>query len=318
MPITPEPLPQTETREFNLNGLDGSNPLGFLAALGALKAASDAIPAGQWRMKWRQHHGPWTPTLEGITSLDENQLVDKLAEHLKTADTQALSISKNLNLSPDQFRDIARQAQASARPEHRRHADFIAAFGNETATDPKGQQIQDTALRTMSGAGHQHFLESMLKTATGATADQLRRSMFQPWQRQDKGLGLRWDPIEDRRYALRWDDPSGIPAATERGANRLAIEALPLLPTAIISAAAPATLETAGFRQERGKGCRFTWPIWTCPIDLRTAASAIRLREIQQEQPNHQHLSAMGIAAIYRCQRITVGQFRSFTTAEPV
>ena len=310
---------QQEKREFSLIGLDGGNPLGFLAALGALKAASDAMPAGEWRISWRQDRGPWTPTLAGITSLDENRLVDELAEHLKTADTQALSISKNLDLSPEQFRNIARQAQESAGPGNRRYADFIAALGCETATDRKGQKIQDTALRTMSGAGHQHFLEFMLKTATDTTAGQLRRSMLQPWLQEDKGLGLRWDPSEDRRYALRWDDPSGIPATTERGANRLAIEALPLLPTAVIStAAAAATLETTGFQQERGIGCRFTWPIWTCPIDVSAATSAIRLQEIQKEHPNHDYLSSMGIAAVYRCRRITVGNFRSFTSAAPV
>lgn len=320
-----ETIPQIETnppqekREFRLNGLDGGNPLGFLAALGVLKAASDAMPAGEWRISWRQDRGPWTPTLAGITSLNENRLVNKLAEHLKTADTQALGIGKNLDLSPEQFRNIARQAQESAGPDNRRYADFIAALGCETATDRKGQKIQDTALRTMSGGSQQNFLESMLKTVNNTTRDDLRRSMFHPWKRENERLGLRWDPSEDRRYARRWDDPSGIPATTERGANRLAIEALPLLPTAVIStAAAAATLETTGFQQERGIGCRFTWPIWTCAIDVSAATSAIRLQEIQKEHPRHEYLSSMGIAAVYRCRRITVGNFRSFTAAAPV
>ena len=317
-----ETNPPQEKREFRLNGLDGGNPLGFLAALGALKAASDAMPAGEWRISWRQDRGPWTPTLQGITSLNENRLVNKLAEHLKTADTQALGISKNLDLSPEQFRNIARQAQKSAGPDNRRYADFIAALGCETTTETttgrKGQKIQDTALRTMSGGSQQNFLESMLKTVNNTTRDDLRRSMFHPWKREDERLGLRWDPSEDRRYALRWQKPSKSRANTERGANRLAIEALPLFPTSVITTAT-ARLETTGFKQKGGNGCLLTWPIWTCPINVSAAASAIRLQEIQNDRPDHNFLSRMGIAAVYRCQRINIGKYqRNLAAAAPV
>ena len=314
---TPEPQTRPEKREFTLIGLDGGNPLGFLAAVGTLKAVSDAFPQSAWRMRWHRDAGPWSPALEATTSLDQDQLVKQLAKHLRNADRRALSISKNLDLSPNQFRVCAQEAQNNAEPANRRYADFIAAFGSETVTRQKGQRISDTAIRTMSGSGQQNFLESMLQTATTTSYDQLRRSLFLPWRRQDLKLGLRWDPSEDRRYALRWNDPSDVTAHTERGANRLAIEALPLLPTAVDTANKEPILATTGFSRET-KGFRFSWPIWTCPIDIKVTASTIRLQEIQEEKPDTASLEKMGIIAVYRSYRTTVGKFRNFAPAVQV
>ena len=70
-----------ERREFALKGLDGGNPLGFLAAVGALQSATAMEPAGDWRMWWQQDDGPWHPTLAGITDLAAEQLVDRLADY---------------------------------------------------------------------------------------------------------------------------------------------------------------------------------------------------------------------------------------------
>ena len=307
-----------ERREFALKGLDGGNPLGFLAAVGALQSATAMEPAGDWRMWWQQDDGPWHPTLAGITDLAAEQLVERLADYLRAADNEALAIGKNLTISPDSFRELAQNAQDSADYAHRRRADFIAAFGCETAADAKGRVIQDTALRTMAGAGHQHFLDTMRQTVQQTGAEQLRRSLFEPWERKDRRLGLRWDPDEARRYALRWREPSGEPATTERGANRLAIEALPLLPTAIGGRGRQATLQTTGFKAERGRGVDFSWPLWTCPVTIATVASMLRLEGLRRQEPDHGKLAPLGIAAVYRSRRVTEGKQRNFMPATPV
>ena len=307
----------TERREFALKGLDGGNPLGFLAALGALQSATAMEPAGDWRMWWQQDDGPWHPTLAGMTGLPADQLVARLADYLHDADNEALEIGKNLTISPDTFRELAQNAQDSAEYAHRRRADFIAAFGCETTADAKGKVIQDTALRTMAGAGHQHFLDTMRQTVRQTGAEHLRRSLFEPWERKDRRLGLRWDPDEARRYAFRWREPSGEPATTERGANRLAIEALPLLPTAI-GGRGRQTLQTTGFKAERGRGVDFSWPLWTCPVTIATVASMLRLEELRRQEPDHGKLAPLGIAAVYRSQRVTEGKQRNFMPATPV
>lgn len=304
-----------EYREFILKGLDGGNLLGFLAAVGALQSVTAMEPAGDWRMRWQQDDGPWHPTLTGNTALAPAGLTQRLADYLRDADESALKIGKNLTISPEHFRKCAKTAQDNANYSDHRQAAFIAAFGCENAADNKRQVIRDTALRTMAGAGHQHFLDTMLQTVNQTGSEHLYRSLFAPWERKDRRLGLRWDPAEARRYALRWRQPSSEPATTERGANRLAIEALPLLPTAISSGD---RLLTTGFRQERRRGIYFSWPIWTCPAGIAAVTSAMRLAELGKDPPDQAILAPLGIAAVYRSWRVTEGKQRNFTPAIPV
>jgi len=46
-----------------LNGLDGANPLGFLAAIGVLKTATDALKDEHIKMGWSSEHGSWRPVI---------------------------------------------------------------------------------------------------------------------------------------------------------------------------------------------------------------------------------------------------------------
>ena len=308
-------------REYALSGLDGGNLLGFLAAVGTLKAFSALSPDADWRMRWTNETGPWHPMLSGATALEQDDLVTELAEHLAGASNRALAIAENLNIPAATFRSWAQEAQDAATADDRRYADYIAAFGCESAVarNKKGLPIQDTFLRTMSGAGHQHFLGTMRKTVAEAGTEQLRRSLFEPWQRNDKKLGLRWDPAEYRPYALRWNNPSGEDATTERGANRLAIEALPLLPTTIDRSD---NLQTTGFTQRPGYGTWISWPIWTCSINIDTVTSVLRLDEWQptpqRESPRWSRLTRLGIKAVYRSRRFVDDRYLNFTAGVPV
>ena len=61
------------------------------------------------------------------------------------------------------------------------------------------------------------------------------RTLFQTWDyADDAGNTLRWDPIEDRRYALQWRNPSKSNSAdgpnTMLAANCLAVESLACFP----------------------------------------------------------------------------------------
>src|SRR5262249_14238977 len=64
-----------------LTGLDGGNPLGFLAALGTLLVLRrDACP--QARLGWRRT-AIWQPVLTGVAPRDQNALCDALATALR-------------------------------------------------------------------------------------------------------------------------------------------------------------------------------------------------------------------------------------------
>ena len=229
----------TGQEQFNgsllMAGLDGANPLAFLAALGTLRGLTLAWPERRVRLSWTLRD-TWRPRLHtGGCTPSEEETLDGLERFMELRPGHdALEIGDNLPLPSDAFRGHALSAAeaASTAPESRAEADFIAAFGCDAVQSAgrKGQ-IQETALRTL-GAGQTQFLKPMRDLAEKTTREHLRRCLFAPWKREDSRLSLRWDPEDDRRYAHRWRDPtaSGEEPKTEWGANRLAFEALPLFP----------------------------------------------------------------------------------------
>ena len=303
------------SRALVLSGLDGGNPLAFLAAVGTLRVVTRAAPSAGWTMSWKVNDGHWSPVLLGSMSVTEDGLIELLMPALKTMDGDpALGFADDLTIGREQFRGVAQDAHRAATPTDRHFADFVAAFGSDSLSVSRKDQIQDTALRTMSGAGHQHFLKSMRELVEATDSIHLKDSLFAPWRYLDPRPSLRWDPVDDRRHALRWKSPSGDAVQTMRGANRLAIEALPLLPTA----PGEHKLHTTGFSDRRGEGVQFTWPIWDAPLNVEVVRSLLSLAEIQEPRPDRAALAERGVVEVYRSQRITVDKYRNFTSAAPV
>ena len=299
-----------------LEGLDGANPLAFLAALGVLRGLGIAWPDRLVQLSWTERDA-WRPCLHADReAISRDDVLDGLSSFAQLrSGHEALDIGDNLTLSPDRFREAAKAAAGSSTgsPAGRARADFIAGFGCEAATD-RNQAVRDTALRTLRGAGHQHFLKTMRDLAECADADSFERCLFHPWTRGDQRLSLRWDPEDDRRYALRWRDPSKDVAGTEWGANRLAFESIPLFPVAPVGR----TLATTGFRGARAGDTFFTWPIWDVPVNLDTVRSILSLDELQRDAPDRPRLGAMGIREVFRSQRMNAGRYRNFSPARSV
>jgi len=300
-----------------LSGLDGSNPLAFLAALGTLRTLTIALPSEKVMMNWEQAEGAWRPRVRCSLEGDGGAVVVQLEEELsKARERVSLSIGDNLNLIAADFRlhliKAVEKPEALLKSVTRIDADFFASFGSEAVVNDNGL-MTDTALRTMSGAGHQHFLKFCREIISKTDSGHLRRTLLVAWDYADDGRGtnLRWDPADDRRYALRWGDPSGDPSKTMRGANRLAIEAMPCLPTMPSGKG----LATTAFE---GKGARdtfFTWPIWNEPIGLDVVQSLLGSISWLKDDPKGAY--HLGVAALYTSARITIGKFRNFTPARP-
>ena len=122
-----------------LSGLDGSNPLGFMAAVGTLRTVGLAEPEADWRMKWLMHDDIWIPALLADRAVSVEALVALLCRTLRRESTPEFDFAKNLNVQPEKFRDEAASAQQQAQPQDRIHADFVAAFGCEIYTTDKGK-----------------------------------------------------------------------------------------------------------------------------------------------------------------------------------
>ncbi|HEX7114952.1 MAG TPA: hypothetical protein VF193_07455 [Steroidobacter sp.] len=301
-----------------LEGIDGSNPLGFLAAVGTLRSMSLAQPDWMPRLFWLRADA-WRPVLAFERNRSRTDVVSALALFLRNPPgREAFRLGNNLNIPRAEFRKAAQVAVAGATAENRAWADFLCAFASDGIANDKGL-IEDTALRTMSGSGHQHFLGFIRTLIKDVTAEHIEKALFAQWKYDDRveNHTMRWDPLDDIRYALRWRNPSGDPARKERGsmwgANRLAIEAMPLIGTIPENG----TLKTTGFSGTGSRSTFWTWPIWSVPASPDVVRSVLALRELQSKLVKRSVLERMGVAEVYRSQRITVGKYRNFTPGVP-
>lgn len=309
------------TNDILLHGIDGANPLGFLAAIGALRVLS--LDTDGVRLRWKKHENAWRPVLRVDTVFKEEAFVERLYAKLSASiPPEIFMLGDNPSVPLDVFRPYAQASAQAALDGDRVRSDFAAAFAGEHPTDKDGK-IPDTALRTMSGAGHQHFLKFMRNFTEQVQPDHLRKTLFDNWRYDDpvQNMTLRWDPSDDNRYALRWSDPSGDPdrksIGSMWGANRLAIEALPLFPTLPTHR----QLETVGFHTQGARKTHWTWPIWNVFAGVDTVRSLLDMADVLRSdrvgmQPKG--LGARGITEVYRSRRLTTGKFRNFTMGVPV
>ncbi len=311
--------------DFALGGFAADNPLGYLAALGTLRTATLAVRDSVFQMSWELKNGHWQPQLWASIDIDRELLVNLLDKQLKAnSHLTAFHLDDNLTIEITDYRDALLASQLSTSSEDRINADFLAAFGSDIIEAQKNRkptgQIADTAFRTMNGAGHQHFLRTIRTFVEDTQPCHLESAIFKTWEYCDplERHSMRWDPADDRRYALRWEDPaersSKKTSGSVWGANRLAIESLALFPTQPCDG----VLETTGFSKRHKGIVELTWPVWSSPINLSVVRSLLSLPQLQEEHPDRELLSSMGIVELFRSQRINQGKYRNFTTSNPV
>jgi hypothetical protein len=306
------------TNELILKGIDGANPLGFLAALGAVATARIFCPLIS--VGWRKEYGSWRPFFMGYES-NETAFSEAMAGALSGTSAEPFKIEKKFPFSKRRFGEALKEFQSKALPRDRRNVDLLGAFGSEVCAEKDGEIFQDTFFRMVrsgdsAGQGLPFYAIS-IRNSTGAA--ELRRTLFETWDYKDKGFSLRWNPLEDQRYALRWHDPSKnkdkYAPGTMNGANALALEALSLFP----SVALQTGLATTGFSKSKQRRIYFTWPIWEAAVSVETVRSLLALQELHKENPPRKELQARGIVEVYRCERIAPNQYyRNFSSAVPV
>jgi hypothetical protein len=356
-----------------LPGLDGANPLGFLAGLGVVRAVD--LAGWNARLSWHAQGGSWVPIVQFNRPHERDELVRQLAraahfggaeatpatarhrqrfaagdravEHLdkrwkrqelSKADTKArkksieeaversrltwinashaaLALGDDILATRDDWRaHLQRSLERSSR-QRRFDLDHLAALGTEL-TDDKGR-IRDTALRTMSGAGHQHFLRFASNVLARSKPGHFEKVLFYPWVYDDpvRNLTLRFDPQEDARYALRWSDPSKEDRSAGGGvlgANALAVLGMHLLATVPVGG----TTKTTGFLGRGANDTYLRWPIWQSPLSQPAIGSLLRHPDLFSTSPEPATLRSLGVLALFQSARVTVGKYRNFTPAK--
>lgn len=301
-------LENLDDNEVLLAGLDGANPLAFMASLGVIHTISNYEPG---KISWVINDGSWKPkvTLPGVS---RSSLVALLDAALGRELNDIWAISKRLPFEAEILRNATLKCARSLELSSRDIADTLAAWGSEIFVDDKGQ-FHDTAFRMVrSGdSAGQGLPDYARKLAKRCAKEDIDAALFGPWTFSDELSSFRWDPSENREYAMQATNPSKEGSQSPIGANRLAIEALKLFPTM------PGLrgLETVGFRKgSKGIDAELRWPMWTVPLGVDSIRSLLTCGLLFEPQIDRAELREMGVAGVFASRQIKPNQYyRNFT-----
>ncbi len=306
-------------KEHLLLGLEPDNLLAFLALLGFHRCLDRARPDWHPRVYW--DGVPMRPTLVLAQDVDRAELLEAACDGA-TALSAIYKFNKKLNLdySAEQASELLKDACMSP---DRSRVDMLSSLMSDAAI--RNEVVRATPFCMLFGAGRQNFLEQLEAVANGTPTSEsrdemgtedmnspmrLEEALFQPWNRKDKTQRFRWDPIEDRRYALRFKDPGGDKGLTVHGANRLAILALPLLTAVPVRERGEIRLYALTTKWHHGS-LVVQWPVWSRPASLKAVIRM--LAGCGLDEP----VAGLGIKEIYTAERISVRKFFNFTRAVP-
>jgi hypothetical protein len=290
-----------------LKGLDGSNPLAFLAALGTLRTLTLGLPDESVRMSWEEDEGAWRPRV--WCPLDGSAFLDRLMSLLARSRSEHPTRFVGDRGVIDAFYRDARKGDLTIGELER----WVSALAND---------VHPNATNQLQTTRRDYFARNIDQILANTDIYALRRALFDTWRYDDKldGQSLHLEPTEDRRHAYQWNKPSGDPnrkkSGNMLGANRLAIEALPCFLG--LPSTNPDRLFVSGWSGVRSDDSRWSWPVWRHSVSIHTAHSLLSLPELQNEQPNRIVLSRMGVGAVFRCRRILVEQTPNLTPSVSV
>lgn len=278
---------------IQLVGVDGSNPLGFLAALGLLRV----LPGAKLGFS---DDGSFGAFVDGLDE-SESVLATFISDDAKTAGDrsapwrftytkaatkkQAPQEVADLKPPPEDFKRFLSSCVEAWLSGNDEAAGYAAAYATDVAVDGKGN-TKPTAFHFT--AAQQTFLGAVEGIRASVTQEWVKKSLFEG-HGEKPGSNLRWDPGSERNWALMATNPSGDGTRVDAPLEWLAFRGLRLLPsfprgTRII------TTGVVG----RGNDMTFTWPLWTVPASCHTTRSVLQV----DWTGNTKERTARGIFAI--------------------
>jgi hypothetical protein len=370
--------------EVLLAGLDGTNPLGFLAALGTLRLLSDSNRTATVKLAWKVNDCLWVPSIQGFGQ-DNKGVARAVAEQLKcpfqpddqkdqrrSATQEAheavkrelkaaiesvkrlglrgnerkaaqektltpirnklatlrsewlaalresvpsleLSLGEHLNASCSYLRENMLVVLEEASADNRVAIDLLAAFGSDACSQAKTERMQSTPFCFTTGSGHQNFLDTARQLMEKVDAARLELALLSRVEPSDEKLSMRWNPQEDRRYAVMWSDPGKVDKPkTNWAINLLGYRGLQL----VSSTPCLRELRTTGWRSDADPNWR--WPIWNQGLSIDVIRSLLSHPLLVSQAPQRDRLSALGVTALFESSRVQVGKYVNFTPAYQV
>lgn len=314
----------TATTTHRLEGLEPDNLLAFLALLGLLRV----LEATGWRPRAHWVGLPLRPVLTLREAATQEQVAERAAEGCAwLARDHDFGGEKDLTFDGTRARTLL---EAAAGPQAFGRLALLGSLFSDAALKDDGK-ILASPLCAMFGQGHQHFLTRLADVPRGALPKAMAKrrplpdlnapaylsaALFAPWVRSDETAGFRWDPAEDRRYALRFRDPSSDAGRTVHGANRLACFGLAAMPGAAVVRRRGVRFLTVGAEHTSDGVLGISWPIWSRLASL--AAIQAMLGHPGLVAADTDGMRHLGVVERRRSRRIANGKFMNFTRAEVV
>ena len=327
-----------------LPGLDGSNPLAFLAALGTLVVCdrlSNDEQRPDWlkvapRLSWGDDDSPHIPILHFTNEPPTSEAFARfLAQEMpRLLEHHPASLAFEMLRSDEATQaEHYRRLRADTQLKDRSVLDWITALFCESAPGT-ASQLQTVRKDYLVGNVNQVLCggettadQRRLRREKDETKHQalrveflqekLFRTLFETWDYADPldNQSLHWEPSEDRRHAYQWNVPSGDPTRKQSGgmlgANRLGLEAFPLF----LMLPDGERIKTRGFRGNRANNTFWIWPLWSMPASIPVIATLLSMQAIQDDKVSNDVLKQFGIEAVFKLQRILVGKTPNFTPA---
>ncbi|MYA26975.1 MAG: hypothetical protein F4091_04195 [Acidimicrobiales bacterium] len=276
--------------EIELQGLPGSNPLAYMAALGIQSAfdSESRVPLLRWSEGLN-------PVAYLTTELDSDAIIEQVLVTAKQwSDEPALNpvpVADDVKFPSDAIRGYLRGAMDSP---SKRLAMALVAEGSLDAVTGKVAKPTDFHFT----AGRQLFLQMARKILTSVTTSDIASVLQGPWKYDSRLPSLRWDVADDRAYALSAFDPTdntNNPKMTNAGAECLAVLGLCRFPVFV------------GTRKTATTGCSgtwrngiFAWPLWNMPASPEVVRTL--LAHVDGHRANEESfvrcLSSLGIFRI--------------------
>ena len=247
----------------HLRGLSGTNPLGFLAALGVQALFDGQVT--QPTLSWS-----WDVTPHAIidAEFDADRIVQRaLIVFPNWLQSSALNPgfgkkeNNDAKFEQDQLRCYLANNE-TGRPETRLASSLVA----EGSYDGKGKaKPSDLYL----SAGRVAFLRDARTILSQVTEHDLMTALEGPWQYDSKLPSLRWDIVDDPNWALAATKP-GVKKRTCPGPEALALIGFSLFP--VFGRTGRTMTQNCEGTWNQG---RFVWPLWTEPASQRVVKSLL-------------------------------------------
>ena len=280
----------------HLRGLEGNNPLGFLAALGVQVAF--ATEADQPHLWWSNDVTPHA-IVDGPFSVD--RIVSRTLEACaKWKDSPAINPKwakgDELKLKREDIRAYLKHATQSTWSGALGPA-LVAEGSLDNQNVAKPSDLYFTA-------GQQKFLVMARELLCNVTGEDIAAGLESPWRYDSKLPSMGWDISDDPIYALRASDPSKQKKLTNPGPEVLALLGLSLHP---VFAGESRTL-TQGC-SGKWKSGYYCWPLWDKPASPRVVKSLLaHTTDGRKESNRRRWYRSWGVSAILRSPIRRTGQ----------